>query len=149
VFSQIFFDQSCIVFGKSSYGINGNLFGQEFTYTSSVLRKFTRYPDPCDKNNFCEMYLTLPNTPFAPANNMVVNLFSQFPARQDRYMQLKEKMTSPDINFKERSKIKKQIDGLEGEYIEMNLYFGKLSDYNKNGRLEKKVYIDKNDKRTW
>jgi len=107
VFAQLFFGESCIVFGKSQYGINGMMFGQEFTYSSAVLRKFTSYPDPCDKYNFCHMYLTLPNTPFNPGNNMVINLFSKFPARQSQYNTYYDAMTKPDVDFKTKEHYKK------------------------------------------
>ena len=48
------------------------------------------------------MYLTLPNTPFDSSHYMVVNLFSQYPARQERYMELKKKLHSPNIDFKDK-----------------------------------------------
>jgi len=148
VFAQLLLSDSCIIFGKSHYGINGNIYGQEFTFTTPVIRKFTQYPDICTQNSFCNLYLTIPNLPYTGSTEMVVNLLSLYPDRQksyEKYMKLAEN----EMTYKERKKLQNKIEGLQGKYIEMTLYYGKEETYKKYKRLEEKVVISSESPSIW
>jgi len=151
VLSIVAFDNSCIVFGSSKWGIQGNLFGQKFTYTTPVLRKFAGFPEPCDKYNFCSMYLTMPNLPYKNSNSMVVNLMSVYPSGQDHYLTYKKKLDNPSLGFKERASFVRNIENLKGQYIEMTLYWGELAKFKTTKKLADSLDLMKNinDPKIW
>lgn len=151
ILSVVAFDNSCIVFGSTKHGVQGTLFGQKFTYTSPVIRKFTRFEDPCDKYNFCSMYLTLPNMPYKSSTSMVVNLMSVYPSGQTHYEGYKKKLDDLNTKFKDRLQVHRLLENLKGQYIEMTLHWGELKAFKETKRLEFQMDMMKNvkDPKIW
>jgi len=53
------------------------------------------------------------------------------------------------MTYKERKKLQNKIEGLQGKYIEMTLYYGKEETYKKYKRLEEKVVISSESPSIW
>jgi hypothetical protein len=141
ILAIVAFGDSCVIFGVNKYGVQGNVFSQQFTFTTPVLRKFAGFPDPCSKLHFCSMYLTLPNMPYKTSEAVVVNFLSVFTGNQEKYEGLIKDLQNPKLNYKQRIEIQDRIENLHGDFIEMKVYWGKFEDYQKSKRLDNSIHL--------